>query len=159
MFPASRLELVKYTSISLNTYTILRCPYPVDLSLDIEVFKSLNDYQSSSITDWEGSVDGINWTPAASINTLSYLETYTEKPKYFFVRLKGFFETAFISYSLNKAINSAWPTTEDGKLFFNGSGLAIKNPTLSPVQMSGNILFSESDSYNESIPFGSIGID
>lgn len=159
MFPASRLELVKYTSLSLNTYTILKCPYPVDLTSDIGIFKSLNDYQSSAVLDWEGSLDGISWTPAIDINTLSYSETYSEKPKYFFVRLKGFFETAFIYYGLNKSINSAWPITEDGKLFFNGSGLAIKNPTLSPVQISGNILFSESDSYNESIPFGSIGID
>jgi hypothetical protein len=159
MTPASRLEVVKYTSLSLNTYTILKCPYPVALTSDIKVFKSLNDYQSSTIVDWEGSLDGVNWVTPNNINTLSYSVGYTEKPKYFYVRLKGFFETAFMRYSFNKTINCAWPVSDDGKLFFNGSGLALKNPSLAPVSLIGDILFSESDSYNESMPFGSVGID
>jgi hypothetical protein len=159
MIPISRLEVVKYTSLSLSTYTILKCPYPVDLSSDIGVFKSLNDYQSSEIVDWEGSLNGITWVTSNNVDTLSYSVEYAEKPKYFYVRLKGFFETAFIYYSFNKTINCAWPVSDDGKLFFNGSGIALKNPSLAPVSLIGDILFTESDSYNESTPFGSIGID
>ena len=159
MAPASRLELVNYTSLSLSTYTILKCPYPVDLESEIGVFKSLNDYQSSSIEDWEGSVDRINWVTPNLVNTLSYSVGYTERPKYFYIRLKGFFETAFMYYSLNKAINCAWPISNDQNLFFNGNGIALNNSSLSPVSIIGDILFSESDSYNESMPFGSIGID
>jgi hypothetical protein len=159
MIPVSRLEVVKYTSLSLSTYTILKCPYPVDLNSYIGIFKSLNDYQSSEIVDWEGSLNGIDWVTPNNIDTLSYSVGYTEKPKYFYVRLKGFFETAFIYYYLEKTINCAWPISDDGKLFFNGSGLGLKNPSLAPVSLIGDILFTESDSYNESTPFGSIGID
>lgn len=159
MSPTSRLDVIKYTSLTLNTYTICRCPYPVDLTSEISVFKSLNDYQSSTIVDWEGSVDGINWVTPNNVNTLSYLGGYSDKPKYFYVRLKGFFESAFIYYKFNKTIDCSWPLSNDERLFFNGSGIGIKNLSFSPVQLFGSILFSESNSYNESMPFGSIGID
>ena len=78
MDPASRLEVIKYTSLSLSTYTILKCPYPVDLNSNIGIFKSLNDWESSTIGDWEGSLNGIDWVTPNNVNTLSYSVGYTE---------------------------------------------------------------------------------
>lgn len=161
----SKLELVERQ----QTYSIFKCPYPVDIEGSI----ALNSISLSSalgnsnfnIKDFKISTNKNNWfrieeiESSANESNFYYSTEYSTTPKYFYVKLDTLQSNAYMTYTLKKNINCAWPVSEDGEIMFNGTGVSLKTPT-SNFQLKGKVNFIGSMStYASFLPIARLGVN
>jgi len=161
----SKLELVERQ----QTYSIFKCPYPVEIEGSI----ALNSISLSSalgnsnfnIKDFKISTNKNNWfrieeiESSANESNFYYSTEYSTTPKYLYVKLDTLQSNAYMTYTLKKNINCAWPVSEDGEIMFNGTGVSLKTPT-SDFQLKGKVNFIGSMSvYASFLPIARLGVN
>lgn len=160
--PVSSLILEYHT----GNETIMKTRYPVMLE-DIQIGKTIKDlhsnssgYVSSGGIETKVSVDKITWVNLSELNTLAYPSEYSRLPKHLYFKLAGFFEEAYIKYTLNRSINCAWPVTSDEVLSYSGNGIKISNPENKAVKLIGKVISGKTySSFSKLLPLGVLGID
>jgi hypothetical protein len=123
----------------------------------IDLFTNLHDPTSS--VQWRASLDKINWYTKDELLSLDYGTQYGNTPKYVYFRVAGYVEECFLIGTINKSPNSIWPLSEDGVLYFNGSGIGIRNPEGSPVTITGTLYTNGFVHSVENTPIAILGVD
>ena len=155
--PMLRLLPDKRYSSSSEFYSIFKCPYPLVSTPSIDLFTNLHELNSS--VQWKASLDKINWYTKDELLSLDYGTQYGNTPKYVYFRVLGYVEECFLIGTINKSPNSIWPLSEDGVLYFNGSGIGIKNPEGSPVTITGTLYTNGIVHSVENTPIAILGVD
>lgn len=158
---APMLKLIpekRYSFIS-DFKTIFKCPYPVKTEdTQITLFTNLTDPEST--IPWRASFDKVTWYTKEELATLSpYAGEYSNTPKYIYFEINGYVEECFILCQINQVTNSKWPLTEDEVIYFNGSGIGIKNPKGLPVTVTGTVYINGVVSLSENTPIAILGVD
>jgi hypothetical protein len=151
--PITRLELVSHR----ESDTIFRCTYPVDINNTVTLFKSLKN--SDVLEDWQVSLTGLSgsWVLGANISTLDYSTQPLNKARYLYFRINGYLPTAYISYQLYTDVGSSWPLSEDGNIFYNGTGIGFKENN--KVRIVGSIYGNRNVNTYDKFPIAMFGVD
>jgi hypothetical protein len=166
----SKLELVE----KQQTYSILRCPFPVDIdsqsaiesialtpSLSNASYFAINTY----IQGFEISTNKSNWfaldqiASTANADNFYYSTEYSTTPKYLYIKVASLPSDMYMFYKLKKNINCSWPLSADEEIFFNGTGISLKTPT-KDFKITGKV--SGTGIKNVPIPFfpiAKLGVD
>jgi hypothetical protein len=165
----NRLELEEYIKIGGETYSIFRCPFPVDLNEDLEILKEIRKtddialgilsedtfYVPNFKVSFTKAIDSWISYPGA----LSYSLEFTKTPKYLYVQVPGFYEVLYASYNINFMVNCEWPMSSDRQLMLTSSGIEILNKNNDIVSFVGKAYTYKNLLALESQVIGVIGVD
>lgn len=154
----SRLEKTNYSAMS--GYTVFRCPFPVDTTKEIQLYKSINT--AESLSSWEWKVQGEEaWKSPSQLSGYTYpgIDTFSNTPRYFYIKIQGYTDSVFLMYYAKNNINSAWPLSEDGVLQYNGIGILLNNPNTADLTLTGTFYGLGVVNLQQSFPIGILGVD
>lgn len=153
-------ELIPITSNDI--YSIYRCPYPVSLELikraTIAVYSDLSLKTRVAFT-W--SIDLSLWNFNIEDEGILYPTDYSILPKYFYVKIAKTKGSMYMTYTMQKDINSTWPLSSDGELIFDGIGITFKSKQTN-LRISGRAAgVTETETTRDlfSMPYGLVGVD
>lgn len=165
----NRLELEEYTKIGGETYSIFRCPFPVDLSEGLLILKErrktdeivlgILSEDTFNVSNFKVSFTKAIDSWVSYPGTLSYSSEFTKTPKYLYVRVQGFYEVLYASYYINFMVNCEWPMSPDRQLMLTSSGIEILNKNNDIVSFVGRGYTYKSLLALEGQVIGVIGVD
>lgn len=154
----SRLEKTNYSAMS--GHTVFKCPFPVDTTKAVSLYKSLNT--AETLSAWQWKIEGEDtWKNPDSLWGYEYsgIETFSNTPRYFYVKIQGYADSLFLSYTTKKNINCSWPLSDDGVLQYNGIGILLKNPNTADLRLVGGFYGLGNVELKQGMLIGILGVD